>query len=390
MLEDSQVSILLTQQHLLADDNSQFTILSVDADWNQIAQEPQTNPDVNLTPDHLAYTIYTSGSTGKPKGAMNTHRGIVNRLLWMQDAYQLTADDYILQKTPFSFDVSVWEFFWPLITGAKLVMAGPGGHLDSTYLVRLIQEAQITTMHFVPSMLQIFLTEPGVDRCTSLRRVICSGEALPYDLTQRFFAALPDCELHNLYGPTEAAIDVSYWECLRDDPRQLVPIGRPIANIQLYIFDKHLQPVPQGVAGELHIGGVGVARGYWNRPELNEEKFIADPFGDENGRLYKTGDLVRYLPDGNIQFLGRVDHQIKLRGFRIELGEIETSSPPCPWCARRSSCCTLSALTTSGFWPIWCRNMGNQSTSPRFAASYRPFCPITWCPTCLCRWTPSH
>ncbi|MAT97570.1 MAG: hypothetical protein CL608_10545 [Anaerolineaceae bacterium] len=337
MLEDSQVSILLTQHHLVADSNSQFTILSVDTDWNQIAHHPQTNPDVPLTPDHLAYTIYTSGSTGKPKGAMNSHRGIVNRLLWMQDAYRLTADDYILQKTPFSFDVSVWEFFWPLITGAKLVMAKPGGHLDSTYLVQLIQEAQITTMHFVPSMLQIFLTEPNVDRCTSLRRVICSGEALPYDLTQRFFDQLPNCELHNLYGPTEAAIDVSYWQCLRDDPRQLVPIGRPIANIQLYILDKHLQPVPQGVAGELHIGGVGVARGYWNRPELTEEKFIVDPFpplvpptGEKGGKLYKTGDLVRYLPDGNIQFLGRVDHQIKLRGFRIELGEIENQLTALP------------------------------------------------------------
>ncbi|MCA9942027.1 MAG: amino acid adenylation domain-containing protein, partial [Anaerolineales bacterium] len=369
MLEDSQVPVLLTQQHLVEGNNSpfrsdqrsptisQFTIVNVDADWPQIAQHPETNPDVALTPDHLAYTIYTSGSTGKPKGAMNSHRGIVNRLLWMQDAYQLQADDHILQKTPFSFDVSVWEFFWPLITGAKLVMAKPGGHLDSSYLVQLIQNEAITTMHFVPSMLQIFLTEPGVDRCTSLRRVICSGEALPYDLTQRFFAQLPGCELHNLYGPTEAAIDVSYWECLLNDPRQLVPIGRPIANIQLYILDKHLQPVPQGVAGELHIGGVGVARGYWNRPELTEERFIPNPFdgvtrrqGDKvtdhpltlspghqrsqnavtPSNLYKTGDLVRYLPDGNIQFLGRVDHQIKLRGFRIELGEIENQLTALP------------------------------------------------------------
>ncbi len=297
MLEDSQVAVLLTQEHLVAsgklqvassklqesDNNLPLTIphspltILLDAHWPQIAQQPDTNPHLPLTADHLAYTIYTSGSTGKPKGAMNTHRGIVNRLLWMQDAYQLEADDHILQKTPFSFDVSVWEFFWPLITGAQLVMAKPGGHLDSTYLVRLIQDAQITTMHFVPSMLQIFLTEPHVARCTTLRRVICSGEALPYDLTQRFFAQLGNVELHNLYGPTEAAIDVSYWQCLPDEPRQLVPIGRPIANIQLYILDKHLQPVPQGVAGELYIGGVGVARGYWNRPELTRERFIADP-----------------------------------------------------------------------------------------------------------------
>ena len=330
MLEDAQVPVLLTQAALadsLPKSNSQTVCL--DSDWAQIAQQPNSDPDVVLTADHLAYTIYTSGSTGKPKGAMNSHRGIVNRLLWMQDAYQLTADDNILQKTPFSFDVSVWEFFWPLITGATLVVAQPGGHLDSTYLVRLIQEAEITTMHFVPSMLQIFLTEPQVADCHSLRRVICSGEALPYDLTQRFFAQLPTCELHNLYGPTEAAIDVSYWQCLPDEPRQLVPIGRPIANIQLYILDKHLQPVPQGVAGELHIGGVGVARGYWNRPQLTEEKFIPDPF-TENGRLYKTGDLVRYLPDGNIQFLGRVDYQVKLRGFRIELGEIASQLTKLP------------------------------------------------------------
>ncbi|MCZ7672470.1 MAG: amino acid adenylation domain-containing protein [Chloroflexi bacterium] len=324
MLEDAQVPILLTQSHLansLPAHNS--LTICVDSEWEQITQESSANTNIALTADHLAYTIYTSGSTGKPKGAMNTHRAIINRLLWMQDAYQLDHTDNILQKTPFSFDVSVWEFFWPLITGATLVVAKPGGHLDSTYLVKLIQESAIITMHFVPSMLHIFLSEPRVANCTTLQRVICSGEALPYDLTQRFFAKLPACELHNLYGPTEAAIDVSYWQCLKDDPRQLVPIGRPIANIQLYILDTYLQPVPQGVAGELHIGGVGLARGYWNRPELTEEKFIVDPFV-ENGRLYKTGDLVRYLPDGTIQFLGRVDHQIKLRGFRIELGEIET------------------------------------------------------------------
>lgn len=330
MMEDAQVPLLLTQAHLV--DNlpaSSSQIVCLDSDWENIARQPQTNPHVSLTADHLAYTIYTSGSTGKPKGAMNTHRGIINRLLWMQDAYPLTADDNVLQKTPFSFDVSVWEFFWPLITGATLVIAKPGGHLDSTYLLLLIQDTAVTTMHFVPSMLQIFLAEPHVAECTSLRRVICSGEALPYDLTQRFFTQLPTCELHNLYGPTEAAIDVSYWQCLPNDPRRLVPIGRPIANTQLYILDEHLQPVPRGVAGELHIGGVGVARGYWNRTELTEEKFIPDPF-TENGRLYKTGDLVRYLPDGNIHFLGRVDHQIKLRGFRIELGEIENQLTSLP------------------------------------------------------------
>ncbi|MCB9007031.1 MAG: AMP-binding protein [Ardenticatenaceae bacterium] len=252
MLEDSQVPVLLTQKHLVEGNNSQFTIhnsqftiLSVDTDWPQIAQHPETNPDVALTPDHLAYTIYTSGSTGKPKGAMNSHRGIVNRLLWMQDAYQLKSRRPHFAKTPFSFDVSVWEFFWPLITGAKLVMAKPGGHLDSTYLVKLIQEEAITTMHFVPSMLQIFLTEPGVDRCTALRRVICSGEALPYDLTQRFFAQLQDCELHNLYGPTEAAIDVSYWECLLNDPRQLCQSAVPLPTSSSTFWTNIYSPCPK-------------------------------------------------------------------------------------------------------------------------------------------------
>jgi acyl-coenzyme A synthetase/AMP-(fatty) acid ligase len=268
--------------------------------------------------------IYTSGSTGKPKGAMNTHEGICNRLLWMQDAYQLTPADCVLQKTPFSFDVSVWEFFWPLMAGARLVVARPGGHQDSAYLVRLIAEQRITTIHFVPSMLQIFLEEPGLERNTSLKRVICSGEALSFDLQERFFTCL-DAELHNLYGPTEAAVDVTYWACKPENGLRIVPIGRPIANTQIYILDARLQPVPIGVAGELHIGGIGLARGYHNRPELTEEKFISNHFSAEPGaRLYKTGDLARYLSDGNIEYLGRIDQQVKLRGFRIELGEIES------------------------------------------------------------------
>ena len=251
--------------------------------------------------------IYTSGSTGRPKGAMNTHVAIVNRLLWMQDAYRLTPSDRVLQKTPFSFDVSVWEFFWPLLTGARLVMALPGGHKDAAYLASLIREEKITTMHFVPSMLSAFLEQGGLAAsCASLKRVICSGEALSFELQQRFFSFLP-AELHNLYGPTEAAVDVTYWACERDSRLRTVPIGRPIANTQIYILDRHLQPVPIGVPGELHIGGIGLARGYHNRPELTAEKFIPDPFRSEPGaRLYKTGDLARYLPDGAIEYLGRL------------------------------------------------------------------------------------
>jgi amino acid adenylation domain-containing protein len=282
------------------------------------------NPICQATSHNLAYVIYTSGSTGKPKGAMNTHRGICNRLLWMQEEYQLTAADAVLQKTPFSFDVSVWEFFWPLLTGARLVIARPEGHKDSAYLISLIQEQQITTLHFVPSMLQIFLEEPALETCTSLRQVICSGEALSYELQERFFAHHP-AALHNLYGPTEAAIDVTYWACQRHSERHSVPIGYPIANTQLYILDPDGNPVPVGVQGELYIGGVGVARGYLNRPELTAERFVRDPFSSHpDARLYRTGDIARYLPDGAIECLGRFDQQVKLRGFRIELGEIET------------------------------------------------------------------
>ncbi|MBW4649608.1 MAG: amino acid adenylation domain-containing protein [Kastovskya adunca ATA6-11-RM4] len=333
MLSDSQVPVLLTQARLLETLPAHpAKVICLDTDWDAIspsgiasltAQQSQENPISRVTANHLAYVIYTSGSTGKPKGAMNTHQGICNRLLWMQDAYLLTETDRVLQKTPFSFDVSVWEFFWPLLNGARLVVAQPGGHQDSAYLVKLIATQQITTLHFVPSMLQIFLEEQGLEACTSLNRVICSGEALPKELQQRFFARL-DAELHNLYGPTEAAIDVTFWKCDRQSNLPIVPIGRAIANTQIYLLDCKGQLVPIGVPGELHIGGKGLARGYLNRPELTAERFIPNPFNDAPGsRLYKTGDLARYLPDGNIEFLGRIDHQVKVRGFRIELGEIE-------------------------------------------------------------------
>jgi amino acid adenylation domain-containing protein len=288
-----------------------------------ITHESTENPTSEVNGENLAYVIYTSGSTGTPKGVMNHHRGILNRLLWMQDEYQLSASDRVLQKTPFSFDVSVWEFFWPLLTGARLIVAHPGGHMDSAYLVQLIVDHGITTLHFVPSMLQIFLMERDVERCSSLKRVICSGEALPYDLQQRFFQRL-NAELYNLYGPTEAAVDVSYWHCRQESNLRIVPIGRPVTNTQLYILDVNMRPVPIGVPGELYIGGIQVARGYLNREELTAQKFIPDPFSENpKARLYKTGDLVRFLSDGNIEFLGRIDFQVKIRGFRIELGEIE-------------------------------------------------------------------
>ena len=340
MLEDSQVSLLLTQQHLLASfpqssETATPKIICLDSDYQIISQAKNVNPESSVTTSNLAYVIYTSGSTGKPKGVMNNHVAISNKLLWVQDTYPLTTEDCILQKTPFSFDVSVWELFWPLLNGARLVFAKPNGHKDASYLVNLIQEQQVTTLHFVSSMLQLFLTEKDVEKCNSLKRVICSGEALSLELQERFFARLV-CELHNLYGPTEAAIHVTFWQCQSDSNLKTVPIGRPIANIQIYILDSHLQPVPIGVIGELHIGGVGLARGYLNKPELTAEKFIPNPFasldppltpldkgGEQPSKLYKTGDLARYLPDGDIEYLGRIDNQVKIRGFRIELGEIE-------------------------------------------------------------------
>ncbi len=269
-----------------------------------------------------AYVIFTSGSTGRPKGAMNAHRGIVNRLLWMQDAYALRADERVLQKTPFSFDVSVWEFFWPLSVGATLVIAKPDGHRDSAYLAELVRRERIDVMHFVPSMLRFFLDEPAAAGCTTLRQVVCSGEALPIDLVERFFSLLPQARLDNLYGPTEAAVDVSAWSCRPGEPSGGVPIGAPIANTQLHVLDAHIRRLPIGVAGDLYIGGVQVGLGYVARQVLTAERFIDDPF-NPGERLYKTGDLARWRADGALDYLGRSDHQVKLRGYRIELGEIE-------------------------------------------------------------------
>jgi amino acid adenylation domain-containing protein/non-ribosomal peptide synthase protein (TIGR01720 family) len=325
MLDDARLPVLLTTRRPADPLATQAaTVVRLDADWPRIAVESRADLDNGATAENVAYVIYTSGSTGRPKGVMNTHRALCNRLHWMQKTYSLNGSDSVLQKAPFSFDVSVWEFFWPLMAGARLVLAPPGAHRDGGSLVRLIEERQITVMHFVPAMLQAWLDQPGLERCRSLRMVVCSGEALSCELQERFFARLP-AELHNLYGPTEAAIDVTFWKCSREDKRRIVPIGHAIANTQIHVLDRQLQPVPINVSGELHIGGAGLARGYLHRPGLTAEKFIPNPFGEGAGeRLYRTGDLARYLADGQIEFLGRLDHQVKLRGFRIELGEIET------------------------------------------------------------------
>ena len=284
----------------------------------------RTVEGVSVSNNNIAYAIYTSGSTGNPKGVLNDHAGLYNRLLWMRDDLGINSEDVILQKTPYTFDVSVWELLMPCITGCKLVFAKPEGHKDPLYLQELIEENSISIVHFVPSMLGIFLEGLDVSRCKSLKHVICSGEALPAVLVEEFKEKLPWVRIHNLYGPTEAAIDVTSIELTEVDTSQSgVTIGKPVANTKLYIVDKHMSLQPIGVPGELLIEGVQVARGYLNRPELTAEKFIASPF-HSGARVYRTGDLAKWLSNGEIAYIGRIDNQVKIRGNRIELGEIET------------------------------------------------------------------
>ena len=299
-------------------------VLCLDGERALAAAGSDDDPAVRSVPESLAYAIYTSGSTGRPKGAMNAHRGIVNRLFWMQQALALEPGDSVLQKTPYSFDVSVWEFFWPLSVGARLVVARPGGHQDPRYLAVTISDQRVTTVHFVPSMLDAFLSDLPPASCRDLRRVVVSGEALSRQLATRCHRHLAHAALYNLYGPTEAAVDVSFWPCRHPAPDAPIPIGRPIANLALYVTDRASTPAPIGVVGELLIGGDGVGRGYLRRPALTAERFVPDPWRRRCGaRLYRTGDLVRHRPDGAIDFLGRLDHQVKVRGHRIELAEIE-------------------------------------------------------------------
>ncbi|QRO01823.1 amino acid adenylation domain-containing protein [Archangium violaceum] len=328
MVEDAQPRVTLTTR-ALADRvpaGSGLTLVLDEDGWTEglPANAASTPPVVGTSLESPAYCIYTSGSTGRPKGALIPHRGIHNRILWMQSAYGMGPEDRVLQKTPFSFDVSVWEFFWPLAVGARLVVARPGGHQDPAYLVRTMEEAGITTAHFVPSMLQFFLAERGLERLGSLSRVFCSGEALPASLQRRFFERLPGSGLYNLYGPTEASVDVSHWTCRADDTRNTVPIGAPVFNTQLYVLDPELNLLPTGALGELYLGGIQLGRCYLRRPDLTADRFMPDPYGGTPGaRMYRTGDLARWLEDGTVEYVGRVDSQVKLRGFRIELGEIE-------------------------------------------------------------------
>jgi amino acid adenylation domain-containing protein/non-ribosomal peptide synthase protein (TIGR01720 family) len=333
MIEDAALPVLITQQRLLdalptqyADSLSRFAqVLCLDSEWANLRGEEEHNPPIKSTPDNLAYVIYTSGSTGTPKGVRLPHRAICNHMRWMQSRFPLAATDRVLQKTPISFDASVWEFYAPLLNGAQLVMAPLGTHQDPAQLLRIVSEQKVTTLQVVPTMLRLLLAEPQWESGHDLRQVFCGGEALTRDLQQRFYERASGATLYNLYGPTEACIDATFWECERETTRDTVPIGRPIHNLQAYVLDQQMQPVPLGVAGELYLGGAGVARDYLRRPELTAENFVPDPYSPAAGaRLYRTGDLVRYFKDGALEFLGRIDQQVKLRGFRVELGEIET------------------------------------------------------------------
>jgi amino acid adenylation domain-containing protein/FkbH-like protein len=325
MLDDSNATVVLAQERLRSQvPTTSATVLSVDAEWSALSHYSEQNVATDVSLENLAYVIYTSGSTGRPKGAMLEHRAIANHMNWMCREFPLGAGDAVLQKTPISFDASVWEFYAPLLAGARLVLARPGGHQDAAYLIDTLARLDVTTLQVVPSLLRLLLERGDINRASCLKRLFCGGEALTVELRDRFFECT-DAELHNLYGPTETCIESIAWQCDEDHSRSTVPIGRPIDNTRVYLLDGSQYPTPVGVPGELHIAGQGVGRGYVNRPDLTAERYIPQPFAGQPGaRIYKTGDLARYQSDGSVEYLGRRDHQAKVRGFRIELGEIES------------------------------------------------------------------
>ncbi|WP_299473892.1 amino acid adenylation domain-containing protein [uncultured Roseibium sp.] len=327
IIEDCAPVAILTQDHIrerIETDVSEVIVLPAGGEVE--GDIDPGNPEVVIGPNDLAYMIYTSGSTGKPKGVVVEHEAIHNRVVWMHEEYGLEPEDRVLQKTPYTFDVSVWEFLWSFSVGSTLVVAEPGGHVAISYLYGLIRRAGVTHLHFVPSVMRLFLLAPALDQLP-IKKLFCSGEALGFDLVQAFYDKASDyAEVHNLYGPTEAAVDVSYFACPRDPEDKSIPIGKPVTNTGLYVLDEYDQPVPVGVPGELHIGGVQLARGYWNREDLTSERFVPCPVDDAlHRRLYRTGDLAYFRPDGEIMYLGRNDFQVKINGVRMELGEIEAA-----------------------------------------------------------------
>jgi amino acid adenylation domain-containing protein len=328
MLSDAGAQVVLMQESVRGRLPGSYagSVVSMDgAQSTQIAAQSERRPARVSGARNLAYVIYTSGSTGKPKGVLVNHENLANHMDWLQGRYKLSGTDRVIQKTTMSFDASLTELLWPLQAGGTLVLARPGGQQDPVYLVKLMREQQITVLQVVPSLLRALLAEAGLRECTKLKHVISAGEALPQLLVEELLECIPTLELHNLYGPTEASVDVSSFECERGERYESVPIGRPIANTQLYVLEGSLEVAAVGVVGELYIGGKGLARGYLGRAGLSAERFIANPYGGPGSRLYRTGDLARYRSDGNLEYLGRADHQVKIRGFRIELGEIEAA-----------------------------------------------------------------
>ncbi len=329
MLSDAHASLLLTQEYLLdALPATGMPTVLLDAHWHAIAREPESNPAHAVSGEDVAYVIYTSGSTGQPKGVLATHRATLNRLYWMWECFPFTADERCCQKTSLSFVDSIWEIFGPLLQGISTVILPDEVVKNPSHLIHTLVEQRVTRIVLVPSLLYVVL-DTALDLPLHLSQVkywISSGEALPLELAQRFLSQMPDSVLLNLYGSSEVAADATYHPVTRGQQSSSIPIGRPIANIQVYLLDAQLQPVPIGVPGEIYIGGAGLARGYLHRPELTAEKFLPHPFSQQPGsRLYKTGDLARYLPDGNIVYLGRSDRQVKIRGYRIEVQEIEAT-----------------------------------------------------------------
>ena len=326
MLADAGAAILCTHERLLATFvDLDIPLCSMEGNWRGIC--PVTAPPQLAHPDNVAYALFTSGSTGRPKCAVIPHAGVVNYLAWLQGTYPLTPNDRVLHKAPLGFDVSVWELFWPLSCGAAVVLARPGGQRDPAYLAALAQHEQISVMHFVPVMLRAFLAEPAAADCSSVRMVLCGGEAITPDLVARFHEVL-DGDLHNQYGPTETTVQTTAATLTPGSER--ITLGSGIWNTRHYILDTTGEPVPQGAVGELHVAGVMVGRGYLGRPDLTAERYVPDPYGQPGSRMYRTGDLARWLPDGTLEYLGRTDHQVKIRGFRVEPGEIEAQVKSCP------------------------------------------------------------
>ncbi|MBW5423975.1 amino acid adenylation domain-containing protein, partial [Streptomyces sp. BG9H] len=316
-------------RHLL---ESARPLLVLDGPLPDVSGHPAVNPERTLSPDNAAYVIYTSGSTGGPKGVQVSHRSIMNRLAWGLAHFDVTAEDRVLLSTSASFDVSVPELFAPLQTGAAVVIARPDGRRDPAYLAELIKRERVTGADFVPSLLEVFITEPAAKECTSLRWMEVAGEAFPAALANKVSGVLPGCGVHNLYGPTEAAVEVTAWQHVPGADR--VPIGAPVWNTQVYVLDVALRPVPPGVAGELYLAGAGLARGYLGQSALTAHRFVACPYGEPGTRMYRTGDLARWNEDGQVEYLGRTDFQVKIRGFRIELSEIEQALTGHPGVAR--------------------------------------------------------